>query len=122
MLDTFPLAPPVPVPLKFTHARQANRGAEPLALSTFGMAIRASGNVSSITDNGVGDYFVNFTTAMQDANYAMSGSGEDSDGAGDVIIARINGATKTTTACRIRTTNKNADAQNYPSVEVMFFR
>ena len=86
------------------------------------VAIRASGNVSSITDNGTGDYTVNFTTAMPDANYAMSGSGEDTDTAGDVIIGRKNGGTKTTTACRIRTTNKNADAQNYPSVEVMFFR
>ena len=35
------------------------------------VAIRASGNVSSITDNGVGDYTVNFTTAMPDANYAV---------------------------------------------------
>ena len=34
------------------------------------VAIRASGNVSSITDNGTGDYTVNFTTAMTDANYA----------------------------------------------------
>lgn len=34
------------------------------------VAIRASGNVSSITDNGAGDYTVNFTTALQDANYA----------------------------------------------------
>jgi hypothetical protein len=34
------------------------------------VAIRASGNVSSITDNGVGTYTVNFTTAMPDANYA----------------------------------------------------
>jgi len=34
------------------------------------VAIRASGNVSSITDNGTGDYTVNFTTAMIDANYA----------------------------------------------------
>ena len=33
------------------------------------VAIRASGNVSSITDNGTGDYTVNFTTAMPDANY-----------------------------------------------------
>ena len=33
------------------------------------VAIRASGNVSSITDNGTGDYTVNFTTAMSDANY-----------------------------------------------------
>lgn len=33
------------------------------------VAIRASGNVSSITDNGTGDYTVNFTNAMPDANY-----------------------------------------------------
>jgi hypothetical protein len=32
--------------------------------------IRASGNVSSATRNGTGDYTVNFTTAMPDANYA----------------------------------------------------
>lgn len=37
------------------------------------VAIRASGNVSSITDNGVGDYTVNFTTAMPDVNYSVSG-------------------------------------------------
>lgn len=36
------------------------------------VAIRGSFNVSSITDNGVGNYTVNFTTAMQDANYAIS--------------------------------------------------
>jgi hypothetical protein len=36
------------------------------------VAIRASGNVSGITDNGTGDYTVNFTTAMPDANYITS--------------------------------------------------
>ena len=36
------------------------------------VAIRASGNVSSITDNGGGDYTVNFTTAMPDANYSVN--------------------------------------------------
>jgi hypothetical protein len=34
-------------------------------------AIRASGNVSSITDNGTGLYTLNFTTAMPDANYSL---------------------------------------------------
>jgi len=38
------------------------------------IAIRASGNVSSITDNGTGDYTVNFTTAMTDANYSSVAS------------------------------------------------
>jgi hypothetical protein len=36
--------------------------------------IRASGNVTSITDNGTGDYTVNFTTAMPDANYSVAAS------------------------------------------------
>jgi hypothetical protein len=35
------------------------------------VAIRASGNVSSITDNGTGDYTVNFTTAMLDTDYSV---------------------------------------------------
>jgi len=36
------------------------------------VSIRAGGNVSSITDNGVGDYTVNFTNNMADANYSAS--------------------------------------------------
>jgi hypothetical protein len=40
------------------------------------VAIRAAANVTSITDNGTGDYTVNFTTAMPDANYsAVTGAG-----------------------------------------------
>jgi hypothetical protein len=39
------------------------------------VAIRASGNVSSITDNGTGDYTVNFTTALADANYSIVATG-----------------------------------------------
>jgi hypothetical protein len=40
------------------------------------VAIRASFNVTSITDNGTGDYTVNFTNAMTDANYAVVTSGQ----------------------------------------------
>jgi len=35
--------------------------------------IRGSGNVSSVTRNGTGDYTINFATAMPDANYSISG-------------------------------------------------
>lgn len=35
------------------------------------VAIRGSGNVSSITDNGTGDYTVNFSTSMPDVNYCV---------------------------------------------------
>lgn len=42
------------------------------------VAIRASGNVSSITDNGAGDYTVNLTTGMQDTSYvALATGGRD---------------------------------------------
>jgi hypothetical protein len=44
------------------------------------VAIRDSYNVSSITDNDVGDYTVNFTTAMPDANYVACGA----SGRGDI--------------------------------------
>ena len=47
------------------------------------VAIRASGNVSSITDNGVGDYTVNFTTAIQDDSYVVNSSCAESSSAGD---------------------------------------
>jgi hypothetical protein len=39
------------------------------------VAIRASGNVSSITDSGTGDYYVNFTTPIVDVNYASVATG-----------------------------------------------
>jgi hypothetical protein len=41
---------------------------------TAGNMIRASGNVSSITDNGTGNFTVNFATAMTDVNYAVASS------------------------------------------------
>jgi len=47
------------------------------------VAILASGNVSSITDDGVGKYRMNFTTAMPDANYSetisMTGNSESAN-------------------------------------------
>jgi hypothetical protein len=46
------------------------------------VAIRASGNVSSITDNGTGQYTINFTTAMPDANYAAIMSSSQGTGTG----------------------------------------
>ena len=40
------------------------------------VAIRASENVSSITDHGVGDYTINFTSTLTDANYALAFGGQ----------------------------------------------
>jgi hypothetical protein len=65
------------------------------------VAIRASFNVSSITDNGTGDYTVNFTTALQDANYAASVGSLTLSGAGLLSIGY--GAAPTASAYRTLT-------------------
>ena len=52
------------------------------------VAIRAAFNVSSITDNGTGNYTVNFTNAMTDANYSFALSGQRADfDNGDMLVA-----------------------------------
>lgn len=62
------------------------------------VAIRASYNVTSITDNGTGDYTVNFTTAMPDANYSVSGS--TGTGESSRVFSRY-GSTQTTSTVRV---------------------
>ena len=50
-------------------------------------SIRGSYNVSSLTDDGVGDHVINFTTAMPNANYSVTGSGSgDSFGTADTCF------------------------------------
>ena len=67
------------------------------------VAIRGSGNVSSITDNGAGDYTVNFTTAMVDANYNVCGSVNGIGGLPmeEVVFAPKAGGTFSTSAVQI---------------------
>jgi hypothetical protein len=50
------------------------------------VAIRESGNVSSITDLGTGQYEITFTTAMPDANYAVIGLTQYQNNAGQVLM------------------------------------
>lgn len=84
--------------------------------------IRASGNVSSITSNGTGDYTVNFTTAMPDANYSCvatpSSSGSDSS------LANIRSAATapTTSLVRIGCVNGSGTFLNPTYVNVSIFR
>jgi hypothetical protein len=66
-------------------------------------AISASGNVTSITDNGTGDYTVNFTTAMPDANYSISGLAKSSnDGTQNAVLQISSLSVPTTSLVRIR--------------------
>lgn len=65
------------------------------------VAIRASGNVSSITDNGTGDYTVNFTTAMPDNNYSFNGTSGGPATTYGIVVTEAN--SRTTTSIRYNT-------------------
>jgi hypothetical protein len=68
------------------------------------VAIRASGNVSSITDNGTGDYTVNFTTALSDANYVASANASrlnDRNTFGNIGYQSTYAGNRTTTILRV---------------------
>jgi hypothetical protein len=71
------------------------------------VAIRTSGNVTSITDNGTGDYTVNFTTAMPDANYAMGAAGEVASGTNYNVIQFNQNTSPTTSAVRLTSLNQS---------------
>ena len=89
------------------------------------VAIRADFNVNSITDNGGnGDYTVNFTTAMPDANYCVTGtcSGADNPSSPVAILnTKLTGGL-TTTGCRIYSTNTSGAAANREFIAVAIFR
>jgi hypothetical protein len=69
------------------------------------VAIRDSFNVSSITDNGTGDYTVNFTTAMPNANYALAGAARFDGGSAPTAIRYIGIVNSGTLATDMSTTS-----------------
>lgn len=91
------------------------------------VAIRASGNVSSITDNGTGDYTVNLTNAMPDANYCVALCGVGYAVGNGSLLYNIYGSTsgasgKTTSAVRVTCFNYVATAFDVAELNVAIFR
>jgi hypothetical protein len=87
------------------------------------VAIRASGNVSSITDNGTGNYTVNFTTAMVDANYAVSTGGCYTDNTSQERNFLVVTETFTTTSFRVFGTDPTSgSALDYAIISCAIFR
>jgi hypothetical protein len=80
------------------------------------VAIRASGNVTSITDNSVGNYTVNFTTAMPDANYAATCA------AGNIGGYNMTAYTLTTASVRLSVTYESAGYFDTDIAQVAIFR
>jgi hypothetical protein len=91
------------------------------------VAIRSSYNVSSITDNGTGDYTVNFTTALSDANYSdiaciRNDPANGANANGNAVIGKAGGAAPSTTSCPIVTgAPSNATAYDYTSISLAVF-
>jgi hypothetical protein len=81
--------------------------------------IRASGNVSSITDNGTGDYTVNFTTAMPDANYAAVAGGATPGTRSNQVGTKYN---QSASSCQVLTYSPTGTAVDASEVSVAIFR
>ena len=89
------------------------------------VAIRASFNVSSITDNGTGSYTVNFTTALSDANYCSVLTTSADGVAASYVYEANSGANRssaTTTTLLIQVVNNSAAAADRASISVAIFR
>jgi hypothetical protein len=84
------------------------------------VSIRAAYNVSSITDNAVGNYTVNFTTAMPDENYAVSGMTNDNGNLTNVCYRT--GGTFTASAIQISVVQDGAVLSDSANVMVAVFR
>lgn len=87
--------------------------------------ISAGGNVSSVTRNGTGDYTINFSTAMPDANYVVNIGGQiDNAAAVGYVLAGINrnSGSQATSSVRINTLNSSFGVSDYLTVEVVIFR
>ena len=90
------------------------------------VAIRDSFNVSSITDNGTGDYTVNFTTALPNANYSVCGLGQFDQtpaASSPALISIYRSSTAlATSSCRILSTNSNTTSTvDFPTITLSFF-
>ena len=86
------------------------------------VAIRASFNVSSITDNGTGDYTVNFTTAMVDANYSAIALGGNSAIAATDTIRSLVSKTFASSSLRVMNCRTDSVAADIEIVSVAIFR
>jgi hypothetical protein len=85
-------------------------------------AIRASGNVSSITDNGTGDYTVNFTTAMPDTNFSVVGSSNESATTFTGGQRVANCCIPSASSARVAITFQNGGVGDQPIICVAIFR
>ena len=87
------------------------------------VAIRDSFNVSSITDNNTGDYTVNFSNSLDDANYMCNATPRSSNDSSVVPHCQISSLTSPTASLiRIRVNNIGISYVDSDFVSVSVFR
>jgi hypothetical protein len=84
--------------------------------------IRASGNVSSVTRNATGDYTVNFTTAMPDANYAVNTTAGGNFAGAMAFLSNSGTSGIAAGSVRVFTNSGNNSSNNMDFVCVTVFR
>jgi hypothetical protein len=101
------------------------RNAADTGASTNGanVKIRASGNVTSVLKNAVGDYTVNFTTAMPDANYSLVATSSGQSSVRSWHTPSLDTATTPTASlARVSVLNTTSAKEDDPYVFVTIFR
>lgn len=103
----------------FTHAASSNTNGN---CQLQRMAIRGSGNISSIADTAAGDYYANFSTDLPDANYAVVGRASLTDAAGNGNGRYVHSwpAGRNAHFCRIQCDATSA-LQDGVSIDVVFY-
>ena len=85
-------------------------------------AIRDSFNVSTVSDNGTGNYTVNFATAFSDDDYAFAVSAGRGTNGGAICVQQEGTSGMTASAFQMKTRNVSNNQEDFTHVSASFFR
>ena len=85
------------------------------------VSVRASYNVSSVTRTSAGDYTINFTNAMADANYVLAGCAGYNSTNTPALVQPYGLSPPTTTSVRVQTGWTNGTNNDVLTVNAVIF-
>ena len=85
------------------------------------VALSSAFNVSTVTDNGTGEYTINYTTNMDDALYCVVTSGHESNTNTTTVTVGVDTATIAVGSVKIRCTSSASGAADFDSNHVAIF-
>lgn len=115
----------VPTTTTFTITTGVTTALNSVSITFPVVTIRASGNVSSVMDVGVGDYLINFTTPMEDSFYNVVGCGSNTDASTGGGIFVVEDSAPTTASVRVGafgTASASISRQDRVNLSVSIFR